>query len=102
MTKLVFDYDPILYECGFIGEERHVKVVHRASGDEYEFPNRTAFYGHWKKKAGGWLAEYNAGRDDSSYGRRIRLFRCASASANLAEHQHDEVHHPRAEGSVQR
>ena len=62
MTRLVFDYDPILYECGFIGETRHVKVVHRASGDEYEFPNRTAFYGHWKKKAGGWLAEYNEGR----------------------------------------
>lgn len=59
MTKLVFDYDPILYECGFIGETRHVKIVHRESGDEYEFPNRTAFYGHWKKKAGGWLADYN-------------------------------------------
>lgn len=62
MTTLVMDYDPILYECGFIGETRHVKVVHRQSGDEYEFPNRTAFYGHWKKKAGGWLAEYNEGR----------------------------------------
>jgi hypothetical protein len=62
MTTLLFDYDPILYECGFIGETRHVKIVHRESGDEYEFPNRTAFYGHWKKKAGGWLAEYNAGR----------------------------------------
>lgn len=62
MTKLCFDYDPILYECGFIGEERLVKVVHRESGDEYEFPNRTAFYGHWKKKAGGWLAEFNQGR----------------------------------------
>lgn len=62
MTRLVFDYDPILYECGFIGETRHVKVVHRQSGDDYEFPNRTAFYGHWAKKAGGWLAEYNTGR----------------------------------------
>lgn len=62
MTKLCFDYDPILYECGFIGETRSVKVVHRESGDDYEFPNRTAFYGHWKKKAGGWLAEYNAAK----------------------------------------
>lgn len=64
MARLVYDYDPILYECGFIGETRHVKVVHRQSGDEMEFPNRTAFYGHWKKKAGGWLAEYNAGRSE--------------------------------------
>lgn len=62
MTRLCFDYDPVLYECGFIGETRSVKVVHRQSGDEYEFPNRTAFFGHWKKKAGGWLAEYNEGR----------------------------------------
>ena len=62
MTKLIFDYDPILYECGSIGETRHVKIVHRESGDEYEFPNRTAFYGHHGKKAGGWLAEYNTAK----------------------------------------
>lgn len=62
MTKLCFDYDPILYTAGSIGETRSVKVVHRASGDEYEFPNRTQFWGHHKKKAGGWLAEYNQGR----------------------------------------
>lgn len=62
MTKLCFDFDPILYECGFIGEERMVKVVHRQSGDDYSFPNRTAFWGHHKKKAGGWLAEFNEGR----------------------------------------
>jgi hypothetical protein len=62
MTRLIFDYDPILYECGFIGEKRHVKVVHRASGDDYEFPNRTAFWGHHLKRAGGWLAQYNEGR----------------------------------------
>lgn len=64
MTKLLFDYDPILYECGFIGETRHVKVVHRESGDSHEFANRTLFYGHWKKKAGGWLAEFNKGRSE--------------------------------------
>lgn len=64
MSKLVLDYDPILYECGFIGETRHVKVVHRESGDEHDFQNRTMFYGHWKKKAGGWLAEYNAGKSE--------------------------------------
>lgn len=59
MTRVCFDYDPILYTAAAIGETRSVKIVHRESGDEYEFPTRTAFYGHWKKKAGGWLAEYN-------------------------------------------
>jgi hypothetical protein len=62
MTKLVFDYDPILYTAGSVGEERSIRVVHRVSGDEYDFSTRTAFWGHFKKKAGGWLAEYNAAK----------------------------------------
>lgn len=63
MTTLLFDYDPILYAAGSIGETRSVKIVHRQSGDEYEFDNRTLFWGHWKKKAGGWLADYNKSTD---------------------------------------
>lgn len=62
MPVLMFDYDPLLYTSGSVGETRSIKVVHRESGDEYAFATRTAFYGHWKKKAGGWLAEYNATR----------------------------------------
>jgi hypothetical protein len=64
MSTLLFDYDPLLYQAGAVGEERTIKVVHRQSGDEYEFATRTAFYGHWKKKAGGWLAQYNEGRPE--------------------------------------
>ena len=64
MSTLCLDYDPLIYQSGAVGEERSIKVVHRASGDEYEFATRTAFFGHWKKKAGGWLAEYNAGRPE--------------------------------------
>lgn len=66
MTKLCFDYDPLLYTAGSVGEERTIKVVHRVSGDEYEFANRTAFWGHWKKRAGGWLAEYNAAKSEGN------------------------------------
>lgn len=63
---MCFDYDPLLYSAGFMGEERTIKVVHKASGDEYEFSNRTAFWGHWKKRAGGWLAEYNAAKSEEN------------------------------------
>lgn len=63
MTKLCFDYDPLLYGAASIGEQRSVKVVHRASGRELSFKSRTDFYGHWKKKAGGYLAKINEGRD---------------------------------------
>lgn len=58
--RLLFDYDPILYAAGSIGEKRTIKAVHRESGDEYEFDTRTQFWGHWKAKKGGWLAEYNS------------------------------------------
>lgn len=64
MTKLCFDYDPLLYAAASIGEQRSVKVVHRASGREFEIATRTAFYGHWKTKKGGWLAEANKGRPE--------------------------------------
>ena len=64
--KLCFDYDPLLYTAGSVGEKRTIKVIHRESGDEYEFENRTAFWGHWKKKAGGWLAEYNAAKKEGN------------------------------------
>lgn len=63
MTTLLYDYDPILYAAGSVGEKRTIKAVHRESGDEYEFDTRTQFWGRWKAKAGGWLAEYNANRE---------------------------------------
>ncbi len=62
MTRICFDYDPLLYGAASIGEQRSVKVVHRTSGRELEFKTRTDFYGHWKKKAGGYLAKINEGR----------------------------------------
>lgn len=62
MTTILHDYDPLLYAAGFAGEKRSIHVVHNTSGDEYEFDTRSDFYGHYKKKAGGWLAEYNKGR----------------------------------------
>jgi len=64
MATLCFDYDYVLYAAGFVGETRSIRVVHRASGDEYEFANRTAFFGHWKTKSGGWLSEYNAAKSE--------------------------------------
>lgn len=63
MTTLLYDFDPVLFAAACIGEKRTIQVVHRASGDEYEFDTRTSFYGHWKAKAGGYLAEYNKGKE---------------------------------------
>lgn len=61
-ADIVWDFDYLKYTIGSISEDRSIKVVHRKSGNEYEFKTRTEFYGHWKKKEGGWLAEQNAHR----------------------------------------
>jgi hypothetical protein len=58
--QLVFDYDYIKYSFAAVCEKRYIRVVEKQSGNEYEFPTRTDFYGHHSKKSGGWLAKYNA------------------------------------------
>lgn len=60
--KIVFDYDPICFKAACLAEERSIKVTHKTTGKERSFPNRTAFYGGWQKKNGGWLAECNKDR----------------------------------------
>lgn len=62
MTRLVWDYDAIKYSIASVCEERSIIATHIKSGNEKEFPTRTAFYGHHLKKNGGWLATLNAER----------------------------------------
>lgn len=59
---LVCDLDYVRYAAGFASEKRKIKVVHRQSGDEHVFANRTEFYGRGKGKDKGWLGEVNASR----------------------------------------
>lgn len=62
MQDIVFDFDMCKYTIGSIAEKRSIKAVHRESGDEYSFKTRTDFWGEWRKKQGGWLAEDNQRR----------------------------------------
>lgn len=59
MTKAVIDADFIAYACACAGETRSVKVTHKSSGKSLEIDTRTAWYGDWRKKEGGKLAEIN-------------------------------------------
>lgn len=56
MTKLCFDYDPVVYKACCAVESRKIKVTNKHNGKSEVFKTRTEFYGHYKKKAGGWLA----------------------------------------------
>lgn len=57
--SLVIDGDYIKYMIASAGEKRSVEVTHTPTGKTKTFDTRTSFYGHWKKKEGGWLAETN-------------------------------------------
>jgi hypothetical protein len=62
MTTLVFDYDYLKYQIGSACEKRTVDVLHKPTGRVKNFNTRTNFYGHWKTKSGGWLADTNLSR----------------------------------------
>lgn len=61
MTAVV-DLDLYKYHAAAAGEKRSVRVTHKASGRSISVNNRTEFYGDWRKKEGGILAEINAKR----------------------------------------
>lgn len=60
--KIAIDADIISFKAASAIERRYIIVTHLPSGRKKEFDNRTDFYGHWSKKAGGWLAEANEER----------------------------------------
>lgn len=62
-THAVVDLDAFKYAAAYVGEKRSIRITHKTEDWSEEFKSRTAFYGHWKKKAGGWLAERNKERD---------------------------------------
>jgi len=60
--KGILDADFIRYAVACAGEKRIIKVIHKSSGREKEFSNRSEFYGRDKNKSGGWLGELNKSR----------------------------------------
>tara|TARA_R110002126_G_scaffold166395_3_gene314097 strand:- start:1931 stop:3052 length:1122 start_codon:yes stop_codon:yes gene_type:complete len=55
----VIDTDTAVFRASKFIQEDYIVVKHNTSGKELEFKNKTAFYGHFKKKDGGWLAGFN-------------------------------------------
>lgn len=64
MTKLVFDYDGVIFKAACVAQSSSVKVTSEKYKVEEIFKNRTEVYGHYKKKSGGWLAKQSFGIDD--------------------------------------
>jgi hypothetical protein len=63
-THAVVDLDAFKYAAAYVGEKKSIRAT--LKGDTsvtFEAKSRTAFWGHWKKRAGGILAEHNATRE---------------------------------------
>lgn len=60
--KVIVDCDTPLFRSANAVQETYVIVTHKPSGTKKEFPNKTEFHGHWKKREGGWLGKTNAER----------------------------------------
>lgn len=58
----IIDMDYVKYSVASVGEKRSIRVIHKASGRERKFNNRTEFWGRSKKTIGGWLGEQNEKR----------------------------------------
>lgn len=59
---LCFDFDFLLYQAACVVEKSQIRVLNKITSEELVFKSRTDFYGHWKNKNGGWLAEVNKSR----------------------------------------
>lgn len=59
----VIDLDLYKYAAAHVGEKKSIVVTHKTEGWSLPYKSRTEFWGHWKKKAGGALAEMNLTRD---------------------------------------
>lgn len=62
LTHAVIDMDMYKYAAAHVGEKKSIVVTHKTEGWSEEYKNKTEFWGHHKKKAGGALAEKNAKR----------------------------------------
>lgn len=58
MPHAIIDMDAIKYAAASAGEKRTINVIHKTSGRERPFKNRTEFWGG-PKRDGGWLATIN-------------------------------------------
>lgn len=59
MASLVLDIDCIIFDAVSVAEERFIIAHHIPTGRKMEFENKTALWGDWRKKQGGWCSEEN-------------------------------------------
>jgi hypothetical protein len=64
MSTLVIDYDWLVFSACMTTDRSFILAKNKCNNEEYVFKNKTEFYGDWRKKSGGWLAEINSLRKE--------------------------------------
>ena len=59
----IIDVDTLIFHAALAGQKTHIKVTGKNTGRTMTFDNRTQFWGHWKLRSGGWLADFNSKRE---------------------------------------
>lgn len=59
----IIDVDTLLIHAALAGQNTSIKAIGKNTGKTLTFKNRTEFYGSWRTKDGGWLADFNAKRE---------------------------------------
>ena len=58
MSYIILDGDFLAYTVAAVFQKTTIKLTHPTI-PEQTFKSRTEAFGHWKKREGGWLADYN-------------------------------------------
>lgn len=56
----IVDIDTLIIHAALAGQETSVLVTHKETNWNKTLKNQTEFFGHFKKKEGGWLADLNS------------------------------------------
>jgi hypothetical protein len=92
---IIADADTPLFQAAKFVQEDYVVVTHKPSGRKMEFNNKTEFYGHWKKKEGGWLSKKNEKRVEKGLdifsADDFSIEECARLSSEIDDHLEEAI-----------
>ena len=85
-NTLILDSDTFLVRAAKAVQQDYVEIENKQTGVKREFPNQTEFWGHWKKKQGGWLAQTNSFIGTSVSADVFEVEECARLSPEIVDH----------------
>jgi len=60
MSYLIIDADYLAYTVASVFQETYILATHPELKEPIRVKNKTELWGEWRKKKGGWIAEYNS------------------------------------------